>query len=384
MKIYNSRTRKKEEFKPLKKGEVTLYVCGITPYDTTHLGHAFTYISFDVVVKYLIYKGYKVNYTQNVTDIDDDILRKAKEEKEDWRKLGNFWTERFLDDLKFVDILIPNHYVKATNSIEEIIEINKDLFKKGIAYENGGNLYYDVSKFKSYGKLSKYSKRQMLILLKERGGDPNDPLKKNKLDFILWQKSKEGEPFWESPWGNGRPGWHIECSAMVRRFLGEQIDIHGGGKDLIFPHHESEIAQSESYTEKEPFVGKWMHTAMVMCSGEKMSKSLGNLVMVSKLSKKYQSNVIRWMLLSNHYRMPWEYDDSLMTIAKKEYSMIEKILEKKGNYSVNPKAVKKFEEFMEDDFQVQKILRFVLRLSEKEENKETIKMILEILGFKVI
>ncbi len=384
MKIYNSRTRKKEEFKPLKKGEVTLYVCGITPYDTTHLGHAFTYISFDAVVKYLIYKGYKVNYTQNVTDIDDDILRKAKEEKEDWRKLGNFWTEKFLEDLKFLNILIPNHYVKATNSIDEIIEINKDLFKKGMAYENGGNLYYDVSKFKSYGKLSKYSKRQMLILLKERGGDPNDPLKKNKLDFILWQKSKKGEPFWESPWGNGRPGWHIECSAMVRRFLGEQIDIHGGGKDLIFPHHESEIAQSESYTEKEPFVGKWMHTAMVMCSGEKMSKSLGNLVMVSKLSKKYPSNVIRWMLLSNHYRMPWEYDDSLMTIAKKEYSMIEKILEKKGNYSVNPKAVKKFEEFMEDDFQVQKVLRFVLRLSGKEENKETIKMILEILGFKVI
>lgn len=384
MKIYNSRTRKKEEFKPLKKGEVTLYVCGITPYDTTHLGHAFTYISFDAVVKYLIYKGYKVNYTQNVTDIDDDILRKAKEEKEDWRKLGNFWTERFLEDLKFLNILIPNHYVKATNSIDEIIEINKDLFKKGMAYENGGNLYYDVSKFKSYGKLSKYSKRQMLILLKERGGDPNDPLKKNKLDFILWQKSKKGEPFWESPWGNGRPGWHIECSAMVRRFLGEQIDIHGGGKDLIFPHHESEIAQSESYTEKEPFVGKWMHTAMVMCSGEKMSKSLGNLVMVSKLSKKYPSNVIRWMLLSNHYRMPWEYDDSLMTIAKKGYSMIEKILEKKGNYSVNPKAVKKFEEFMEDDFQVQKVLRFVLRLSEKEENKETIKMILETLGFKVI
>src|ERR1035437_7158693 len=220
MKIYNTLSRKKEIFVPIKNKEVSIYVCGVTPYDTTHLGHAFTYVSFDLLIRYLKFKGYKVNYTQNVTDIDDDVLRKAKETNTNWIELGNFWTDKFLKDLNFLNVLSPTNYVKATGSIEKIIEIVGDLISKKLAYENKGNVYFNVNKFKKYGKLSKYTREQMILISKERGGDPSDILKKNPLDFILWQKTKKGEPFWQSPWGVGRPGWHIECSAMINTYLG--------------------------------------------------------------------------------------------------------------------------------------------------------------------
>ncbi len=293
--LYNSSSNKKEEFIPAKPGSVSLYVCGVTPYDTTHLGHAFTYLSFDVLIRYLKSKGFKVNYVQNVTDIDDDVLRKAKEQKMDWKELGDFWTKRYLSDMKSINALYPTHYVKATSAIPRIIKIVSKLVKDGFAYKNGANVYFDVKKFSGYGNLSHFSESQMRLLLSERGGDINDHKKKNPLDFIVWQGWKEGEPFWDSPWGKGRPGWHIECSAMINEFLGDQIDIHGGGRDLIFPHHESEIAQSESFTGKRPFSRFFMHTAMVMHSGEKMSKSLGNLVLISQLLKSHSPNAIRWM-----------------------------------------------------------------------------------------
>lgn len=401
MKLYNSFSKRREVLKTLNEKRIKIYVCGITPYDTTHLGHAFTYISFDVLIRFLKYKGYFVDYTQNVTDIDDDVLRKAKEEKRDWIELGKFWTNNFLADLRFLNILPPTHYVKATDSIEKIIEIAKALILKGFAYEKNGNVYFEVSKFKDYGKLSKYTRSQMIPILKERGGDPKDPLKKDPLDFILWQKRKEREPFWKSPWGDGRPGWHIECSAMINTYLGDQIDIHGGGRDLIYPHHESEIAESESFTGEKPFVRYWMHVSMVLFEGEKMSKSLGNLVMIPDLSKKYSANIIRFLLLSHQYNKPWEFDYSEIDNVKKKYTSIQKALDKKLSDDFSSKGgsasgrksvdyIKEFEKFMEDDLDIPQAFNLILEISksinsgkDKSLNSQkALKKILDILGFQ--
>lgn len=365
MKLYNSLTQTKEEFTPLNKRIVTLYVCGITPYDTTHLGHAFTYVFFDVLVRYLTFKGYKVTYVQNVTDIDDDILKKAKEENKNWKELGDFWTERFLKEMRLLNVLPPTYYVKATNSLASMIRIIRVLIKKGFAYEKNGNVYFQIDKFKNYGQLSGFNKNQMLKLSRVRGGNPNDPLKKNPLDFLLWQHSKRKEPFWESIWSKGRPGWHIECSAMANQCLGDQIDIHGGGRDLIYPHHESEIAQSESYTGKRPFVKYWLHTAMVMYKGEKMAKSLGNLVMVSDLLKRYSPNVIRFVLLSHHYRRPWEFEESELLIAEKKLKLIFNVLHVKvqGQKPIeSDKYFKKFLTFMDNDLNTPQALIFIQSL----------------------
>lgn len=390
LRLFNSLTQKKEIFKSLKKNIVSIYVCGITPYDTTHLGHAFTYVSFDVLIRYLKYKGYKVNYAQNITDIDDDLLKKAKESRREWRELGNFWTGRFTNDMNTLNVLRPTHYVKATDSINEIIEIIKGLLKKGYAYEKNGNVYFDVSRDKDYGKLSKYSKSQMKVLLKERGGDPNDHNKRNSLDFILWQESKLDEPSWSAPFGNGRPGWHIECSAMVEQYLGNQIDIHGGGKDLIYPHHESEIAQSEGYTGRKPFSKFFMHVAMVMSCREKMSKSLENLVMIKDLLRKYSANTIRWYLLSFHYRSPWEYMEVDIKNCDKKIKKIEKVLKIK---TINGKPlqvyVKKFEDAMNDDINTPNVLDILEQLSKEiltnkdqaSDKKATLLMLLNLLGF---
>lgn len=344
MKIYNSLSNQLEDFKPLEASTVKLYVCGITPYDTTHLGHAFLYIFFDAAIRYLAYKGYTVNYTQNVTDIDDDILKRAAAENRDWIELGEFWTNKFVTDLKNLNIKMPTHYVKATDSIPTIITIISELIHKGCAYEKNGTVYFEVAKFSDYGKLSKYSREEMIEISKERGADPNDTNKKDPLDFVLWVPSKEGEPSWKSPWSPGRPGWHIECSAMNYDYLGEQIDIHGGGGDLIYPHHESEIAQSETFTGKKPFAQTWMHVAMLRYQGEKMSKSLGNLVMVSDLLKKYSSNAIRYVLLSHHYRTPWEFTEYELDAAEEKINEIKKTL----NHASNVDS--RFEEIIENDF----------------------------------
>lgn len=340
-----------------------MYVCGITPYDTTHLGHAFTYVFFDALIRYFRFKGYSVEYTQNVTDIDDDILKRAKQEGKDWQKLGDFWTKKFLHDLNALHVIPPTHYVKATESIETIIAIIIELEKTGHAYEQKGNVYFRVKSFKDYGKLSKLSEHQMMQLLRERGGNPEDPLKEDPLDFLLWQKSKKDEPFWKSPWGKGRPGWHIECSSMIYDYLGEQIDIHGGGRDLIFPHHESEIAQSESFTGKKPFVGTWMHTAMLMYEGEKMSKSLRNLVMVSELLKKYSANAVRYVLLSHHYRKPWEFEMTELDDAESVLSEWKKITEKPlknetSNSKQNPYLIA-FKEAMENDMNTPEVIELI-------------------------
>ncbi len=306
MKLYNVITQKTETFVPLED-VVTIYVCGITPYDTTHLGHAFTYASFDVLIRYLEYSGYPVRYVQNVTDIDDDILRKAKEVGEDWRVLGNRWTAHFIRDMQTLNVRSPDYFPGATQVISDIIEVVERLLAAGVAYESGESVYFHVESWPKYGQLSRIPQAEMLSIANERGNRPDDPHKRDPLDFVLWQAQAPGEPAWDSPWGPGRPGWHIECSTMSTGLLGSTIDIHGGGADLIFPHHESEIAQAECATGYKPFVRFWLHTAMVYHDGDKMSKSLGNLVMARDLLKDWSPDALRLYLASHHYRKAWSY-----------------------------------------------------------------------------
>lgn len=310
MKLFNTLTQSLEEFVPLDDTTVLMYVCGITPYDTTHLGHAFTYVSFDTLIRYLEFCGYTVNYVQNVTDIDDDILRKARELDIPWDVLGNREIERYLHDMDALNVGRPDVYARATQETPTMIEIILTLLACGYAYEREGNVYYSVRQDPEFGIMARAiglnDYESMLTIANERGNFPDDPHKKDPLDFFLWQAQAPGEPFWPSPWGPGRPGWHIECSAMSMRYLGPQIDIHGGGADLAFPHHTCEIAQSEHFTGKAPFSRIWMHTGMVHQDGEKMSKSLGNLTLVGDLLKDYSANAIRIALLNHHYRYPWE------------------------------------------------------------------------------
>ena len=293
---------------------MTVYVCGITPYDTTHLGHAFTYTVFDVLIRYLEHKGFSVRYAQNVTDIDDDILRKGREAGEDWQALGNRWTVHFMQDLQNLNVRPPDFYPRATDVIPEIVAGVQQLIAAGVAYESTGSVFFHVDAWPAFGKLSHLPHDEMLPIANQRGNLPDDPRKRDPLDFVLWQAQQPGEPAWESPWGAGRPGWHIECSTMSTHFLETTVDIHGGGGDLIFPHHECEIAQVEPVT-GQPFVRFWMHAAMVFHEGEKMSKSLGNLVMVRDLFKTYSPDAIRAYLSMHHYRQSWYYDEARLREA---------------------------------------------------------------------
>jgi cysteinyl-tRNA synthetase len=308
MKLYNAYGQRVETFAPNDGQPVSVYVCGITPYDTTHLGHAFTYTTFDILIRYLEWTGYRVRYEQNVTDIDDDILRKARETGEDWRALGNRWTRHFIDDMETLNVRPPDYYVRATDFIPGIVDTVARLVEVGVAYPSAGSVYYHVDNWPTYGELSRLPRETMLDVANERGNYPDDPRKRDPLDFVLWQAQAPGEPAWQSPWGAGRPGWHIECSTMSTALLGDTIDIHGGGADLIFPHHESEIAQAEAATGVEPFVRFWMHTAMVRHDGEKMSKSLGNLVMVNDLLRTCSPDALRLYLAQHHYREAWSFD----------------------------------------------------------------------------
>lgn len=293
---------------------ITIYVCGITPYDTTHLGHAFTYTTADVLIRYLEFTGLTVHYVQNVTDIDDDILRKAKEVDRDWQDIGNRWTAHFIEDMLALNVRAPEHYPRATEVIPDIIEMVAELLRVGYAYESGGSVYFAVDSYPTFGVLSGMDRETMLKTANERGNRPDDPNKKDPLDFVLWQAAAPGEPTWDSPWGPGRPGWHIECSTMSTRFLGETIDIHSGGGDLLFPHHCCEIAQTEPLTGK-PFVRFWLHAAMVRHEGDKMSKSLGNLVWARELLKSYAPDAIRLYLAAHHYAIEWSHDEGLLARA---------------------------------------------------------------------
>ena len=292
------------------RSRVGLYVCGVTPYDTGHLGHAFTYVSFDVLHRYLEYLGHDVVYVQNLTDVDDDMLRKARETGEDYLELGNRHVTTFLTEMAALNWLPPDHYPRATQHIPQMVTMIGRLVDAGLAYPAAGNVFFSIDSWPRYGELSHLSREAMLPLANERGNVPDMPGKRDPLDFVLWQRSLADEPSWPSPWGAGRPGWHIECSAMATAYLGDRFEVHGGGGDLAFPHHESELAQTEGATGVRPWVAHWTHAGMLRYEGEKMSKSLGNLVLVRDLLRTYPGDAIRHYLVSQHYRSEVDFHES--------------------------------------------------------------------------
>jgi L-cysteine:1D-myo-inositol 2-amino-2-deoxy-alpha-D-glucopyranoside ligase len=367
MQLYNVLTRQLEVFEPAGD-PVALYVCGITPYDTTHLGHLFTYASFDVLIRYLESLGHNVRYVQNVTDIDDDILRRALEVGDDWLALGDRWTTHFIDDSQALNILPPQHFPRATDVIEGIVIAVQDLLAAGVAYVSNGSVYFHVASDADYGKLSRLAYNEMLPVANERGNKPDDPNKRDPLDFVLWQAKAEGEPAWASPWGLGRPGWHIECSTMSGKYLGRPIDIHGGGADLIFPHHECEIAQAECGSDEGPFSRYWMHIAMVRYQGEKMSKSLGNLVMVRDLLQAgFHPDAIRLCMVAHHYRQPWTYEDGDIEMAAEIAERLRRaVMSPSGDGPAMDPALAKvaFRAAMDDDLDTPAALDIMIQLAE--------------------
>jgi cysteinyl-tRNA synthetase len=311
LRIYNTLTGKKEEFVPLQDKKVGLYVCGVTVYDLSHIGHARSTIVFDTVYRYLRYRGYEVTYVRNFTDIDDKIIKRANDEGVDYKSITEKYIHEFNVDMGTLGLERPTVAPRATEHIPEMIRLISTLVEKEHAYPSGGDVFFSVEKFKNYGKLSKRNIEEM-----QAGARVEiDEKKRNPLDFALWKASKPGEPWWESPWGKGRPGWHIECSVMSQKYLGETFDIHGGGRDLIFPHHENEIAQSEASTGK-PFVRYWIHNGFVNINKEKMSKSLGNILTIKEIVKNWHPEVIRLFLLSQHYRSPVDFSEDSLSEAK--------------------------------------------------------------------
>lgn len=325
LKLYNTLTRKKEVFKPRRAKKVNLFVCGPTVYDFPHLGHARTYIVFDVIVKYLREKGFKVYYLQNITDIDDRIIERAKRDKISWKDVSKKFEKEYLNDMTLLKIDSVTKYARATEHIKEIISQVRRLQEKGFAYQIEDGIYYDISKFKDYGKLSKRT-----ILQAEDAVSRIDEAKKkrNKGDFCLWRFSKEGEPKWKSPFGEGRPGWHIEDTAITEKYLGRQYDIHGGGRDLIFPHHEAEIAQMEAISGKKPLVKYWLHTGLLTVGGVKMSKSLGNFITIEDFLKQNSPRILRLLVIKNHYRSPLDYSEKEIKGTKKQLARIDEFLNK--------------------------------------------------------
>ena len=334
--IHNTLTRKLEEFKPIKAGEVRMYVCGVTVYDECHLGHARSAFIFDFIRNYLKYRGYKVTFIKNITDVDDKIIKKAREEIEDKnsplygkdlngavKEIAERYTESFYGDMESLGIAKADKEPKATEHIKDIIKMIAILIDKGYAYTAGGDVYFDVRKFGGYGKLSNQDKDQML----EGTRAETTEKKKDALDFALWKSAKANEPEWDSPWGKGRPGWHIECSAMSTRYLGDNFDIHGGGRDLIFPHHENETAQSECATGK-PFANYWIHNGLLTINGEKMSKSLGNYVSIKDVLARYPSDVLKIFFLGAHYSHPIDFTWEKMEAAKSAYERFLVLLDK--------------------------------------------------------
>ncbi len=321
MQIYNTQTKRLEEFKPIREGEVSMYVCGPTVYNLIHIGNARPMIVFDTVRRYFEYKGYKVNYVSNFTDVDDKIIKKANEEGVDSSVISERYIEECKKDMKALNVKPATTHPKATQEIDGMIEMIKSLIEKGFAYvAPDGTVYFRTRNFRSYGKLShknlddlQFNMRGIQVAGEEQKEDP--------LDFVLWKPKKEGEPYWDSPWCQGRPGWHIECSVMSRRYLGETIDIHAGGEDLIFPHHENEIAQSEAANGKE-FVHYWMHNAFLNIDNRKMSKSLGNFFTVREIDEKYDPQILRFLMLSAHYRSPLNFSADQMEQAKASYERI--------------------------------------------------------------
>ena len=363
MKIYNTLTRKKEEFKPIEENKVRMYVCGPTVYNFIHIGNARPMIVFDTVRRYFEYKGYDVNYVSNFTDVDDKIIKKAIEEGVDSKVISERYIKEAQTDMAGMNVKEATHHPKATEEIDGMIEMIETLIEKGHAYETNGTVYFRTRSFEEYGKLSKKNIDDLEAghrAIKVTGEEG----KEDALDFVLWKPKKEGEPAWLSPWGEGRPGWHIECSVMSKKYLGEQIDIHAGGEDLIFPHHENEIAQSEACNGKE-FSHYWMHNGFLNINNVKMSKSLGNFFTVREIAEKYDLQVLRFFMLSAHYRSPLNFSAELMAASKNGLERILTAVDRLKNLKGEERAANlaeteavtqlqaltaKFEKAMEDDF----------------------------------
>ncbi len=369
LRIYNTLTAKKEEFIPLQEKKVGLYVCGVTVYDLCHIGHARSAIVFDTIYRYFQYRGYEVSFIRNFTDIDDKIIKRANEEGTNYKAIAEKYIREFNIDMGRLELEKPSVEPRATEHIPEMIQLISLLIQKGFAYQGKGDVFFSVEKFKNYGKLSGRNLDEM-----QAGARVEiDEKKENPLDFALWKASKPGEPFWESPWGEGRPGWHIECSVMSQKYLGETFDIHGGGKDLIFPHHENEIAQSEAATGK-PFARYWIHNGFVNIHKEKMSKSLGNILTIKETLKDWHPEVLRLFFLSSHYRSPVDYSVDSLSDAKtgldRFYTTLKAIqdeIRKKGEGGSAPleetrQTVEsfqiRFEEAMDDDFNTAQALGY--------------------------
>ena len=367
MKLHNSYTNTLEDFKPIEDNKVKMYVCGPTVYDYAHLGHARCYITWDILYRYLKFKGYDVTYCRNVTDVDDKILKKAEKEGKTPTEVSQYWYEQFAKSMQKLNTLKPDIEPFATKTLGEMISIVKDLIKNGYAYESNGDVYFRVKKFDKYGYLSKQPIDQLESGARiEVGEQKEDPL-----DFALWKKDEKFG--YNSPWGIGRPGWHIECSAMSRKYLGKTIDIHAGGADLIFPHHENEIAQSECANNCK-FVNYWLHNGFVTINKEKMSKSLGNFLTIDDLLNKYDANTIRFFILTNHYRMPVEFSDEALTSAQ---SGVKRLLNAKRtpineNLDItSTEEYKLFTDAMDEDLNTSKALAILFELTNKA-NKDDV------------
>ena len=376
MKIYNTMTGRKEEFVTVVPRKVGIYACGVTVYDFCHVGHARSAIVFDVIRRYFRYKGYDVTYVRNFTDIDDKIINRARQEGIPWDAVADKYTDEYYRDMDRLGVQRADIEPRATEHIPEIVNIISGLIEKGFAYASQGSVYFAVDKFPGYGKLSKRNKEEMIA--GARVGV--DEKKRNPLDFALWKNSKDGEPSWASPWGMGRPGWHIECTAMSVKYLGESFDIHGGGADLLFPHHENEIAQSEAFTGK-PFVKYWVHNGFITIDKEKMSKSLGNFFTIREVLDKFDPEVVRFFLLSTHYRSPIEFSDEQLreaeSSADRYYSTIVRMndfIEKEHGTGRGPSDAakmfaealspfrEKLEQAMDDDFNTALALGHIFEL----------------------
>ena len=377
LKFYNTLTKKKEEFKPVEEGKAGMYVCGITAYDMCHIGHARSAVVFDVIFKYLKYRGYDVTYVKNFTDVDDKIIGKAITENTDITEISERYIKEHNEDMDRIGVARPTIAPKATENIKGMIRLVNVLLENGLAYVVEGDVYFSVEKFEGYGKLSGRNLDDMLA-----GARIDiDEKKKNPLDFILWKSAKEGEPWWDSPWGRGRPGWRIECSVMSQRFLGETFDIHGGGRDLIFPHHENEIAQAEGATGK-PFANYWLHNGFIRVNKEKMSKSLGNIFNMREAMNSYHPEVLRLFMLQSHYRSPVDFSEDSLAEARmgmdRLYETLKKIKDDLGTEidfsNISPRNLsgkdeeafekvnilpERFVEAMDDDFNTAKAIGYI-------------------------
>lgn len=354
LKVYNTLTKQKEEFIPVEPGKIKMYVCGVTPYNHPHIGNARPFITWDVIKRYLEKCGYQVLHVQNFTDVDDKIINTANAEKVSWDVIANRYIASYFEVMDKLNVKRADIYPTVSGHMNEIIEIVQKLVDKGFAYVVDGDVYYSVAKFNSYGKLSGRSLDDM----KAGARVDVDERKNHPMDFALWKSAKPGEPSWESPWGQGRPGWHIECSAMSLKYLGNSFDFHGGGSDLIFPHHENEVAQSEAYTGEEPFVRYWLHNGFITVNEEKMSKSLGNFFLVKDILDHYPPEVLRFFILATHYRSPLDFSDERLTEAGRSLERLKNAIDNLrslealpiGDTSAESAALKTAAEKAEIDF----------------------------------